>query len=526
MALPPLNHLSFGVRDALEIAIVAYMLYRVLLLIHGTRAVQMLTGIVVLVVIYGVAWVMQLTMITYLLGLLFTYGAFAGVVIFQPELRQALAHLGQSRVTHLLRRMVQSEVAEEIVAALERLSQSGIGAIIAVEREMALGEYVASGSALQAKVSTDLLTTIFTPYSPLHDGAVIVRGDTVIGAGCILAALAGADQRPHARDAPPSRAGSGRRDRRDCAGRVGGDGDDFGGTGRPAYALSDAGAHPRVAGQGRRRDPARRRCFPELGADSLADRARSRRLASRHNSRYFRLLCSFPNFPIACRKSGAGWRRRSFAAGTRQRVTIVAVTKTLDADAVHAAWSAGVHDVGENRVQEALAKMGAITEAGAVAPHRASATQQGQGGGPVRAGAFSGQRPIGGRAARPWDGERQRPIDVLVQVNVVGEASKFGWAPEGVPAEAERLAALSGVRVRGVMTMAPLDADEATLRTAFAGARDARDVLRAAGHPAAELSMGMSNDYEMAVEEGATMVRVGTALFGVRASPTAGQAHG
>lgn len=183
---PALRHLSFGVRDALEIGLVAYMLYRVLLLIHGTRAVQMLTGIVVLVVIYGVAWVMQLTMITYLLGLLFTYGAFAGVVIFQPELRQALAHLGQSRVTRLLRRMGQSEVAEEIVAALERLSQSGIGAIIAVEREMALGEYVASGSALQAKVSTDLLTTIFTPYSPLHDGAVIVRGDTVIGAGCIL----------------------------------------------------------------------------------------------------------------------------------------------------------------------------------------------------------------------------------------------------------------------------------------------------------------------------------------------------
>lgn len=183
---PALRHLSFGLRDALEIGLVAYMLYRVLLLIHGTRAVQMLTGIVVLVVIYGVAWVMQLTMITYLLGLLFTYGAFAGVVIFQPELRQALAHLGQSRITRLLRRMGQSEVAEEIVAALERLSQSGIGAIIAVEREMALGEYVASGSALQAKVSTDLLTTIFTPYSPLHDGAVIVRGDTVIGAGCIL----------------------------------------------------------------------------------------------------------------------------------------------------------------------------------------------------------------------------------------------------------------------------------------------------------------------------------------------------
>lgn len=187
MPLPPeLHQLTFGVRDAVEIAIVAYVLYRVLLLIHGTRAVPMLTGIVVLVIVYGLALLGHLAMIVYLLRLLFTYGALAGVIIFQPELRQALAHLGQSRVTRFLRRMGQSEVADEIVAALERLSQSGIGAIIAVEREMGLGEYVESGSHLQAKVSADLLATIFTPYTPLHDGAVVIRGDTVIGAACIL----------------------------------------------------------------------------------------------------------------------------------------------------------------------------------------------------------------------------------------------------------------------------------------------------------------------------------------------------
>ena len=176
----------FSIRDAVEIAIVAFVLYRVLLLIHGTRAVQMLTGIVVLVVVYGIALVGHLTMIVYLLRLLFTYGALAGVIIFQPELRQALAHLGQSQLTRFLRRMGPSEVADEIVQALERLSQSGIGAIIAVEREMGLGEYIESGSALQAKVSADLLATIFTPYSPLHDGAVVIRGDTVIAAACIL----------------------------------------------------------------------------------------------------------------------------------------------------------------------------------------------------------------------------------------------------------------------------------------------------------------------------------------------------
>ena len=173
-------------RDLIEIALVAYVLYRILLLFHGTRAVQMLYGIAVLLLTYAVAWVLKLTMISYLLGLVFTYGAFAALIIFQPELRAALAHLGQSPVTRLFRRMETGEVVEEIVAAVERLARSGIGAIIAIEREVSLGDYVQSGSEMQAKVSADLLATIFTPYSPLHDGAVIIRGDTIIGAGCIL----------------------------------------------------------------------------------------------------------------------------------------------------------------------------------------------------------------------------------------------------------------------------------------------------------------------------------------------------
>jgi diadenylate cyclase len=181
-----LRFLTFGWRDAIEIIVVAYGVYRLLLLLHGTRAVQMLIGIVVLVLTYALAWVFKFTMITYLLGIVFTYGAFAALVIFQPELRAALAHLGQSRVTRFFRRMEVSEVAEEVADAVERLSRSGIGCIIALEREIALGDYVTSGKPMQAKVSADLLATIFTPYSPLHDGAVIIRGDTIVGAGCIL----------------------------------------------------------------------------------------------------------------------------------------------------------------------------------------------------------------------------------------------------------------------------------------------------------------------------------------------------
>ncbi len=181
-----LSALPFTWRNGLEILVVALIFHRVLRLIEGTRALQILVGIVVLVAAYVLAWLFKLTMISYLLGLVFTYGAFALLIIFQPELRAALAHLGQSPVTRYFRRLDQGPIEDEIADAVERLARSGIGAIIVVEREVPLSAYVESGSVMQAKLTADLLTTIFTPYSPLHDGAVIVRGDSIIGAGCIL----------------------------------------------------------------------------------------------------------------------------------------------------------------------------------------------------------------------------------------------------------------------------------------------------------------------------------------------------
>ncbi len=184
--LQELRLLHPGWRDLLEIVLVSVVIYRVLLLLQRTRAVQIFVGIVVLILVYAAAWVLKLGMIVYLLQLIFTYGAFALLIVFQPELRAALAQLGRTPMARLLHRMGETEVAEQIADAVERLSRSGIGAIIAVEREVALAVFGASGSEVQAKVSTDLLATIFTPYSPLHDGAVIVRGDTIVAAGCIL----------------------------------------------------------------------------------------------------------------------------------------------------------------------------------------------------------------------------------------------------------------------------------------------------------------------------------------------------
>jgi diadenylate cyclase len=184
--LAQLRLLHPGWRDVVEIFVVAYALYRVLRLFHGTRTLQIVSGMGMLLAIYTAAWILKLEMITYLLGFVFQYGAIALLVVFAPELRAALAHLGQARFAGLFRQMEQRVVAEEICEAIERLSRSGIGAIVAIEREVPLDTYTESGSPVEAKVSADLLATIFTPYSPLHDGAVLVRGDTIIAAGCIL----------------------------------------------------------------------------------------------------------------------------------------------------------------------------------------------------------------------------------------------------------------------------------------------------------------------------------------------------
>jgi diadenylate cyclase len=184
--LQQLRLLHPGWRDAIEVLLVAYALYRVLRLFHGTRTLQIITGLAMLVGVYAAAWLFKLEMITYLLGFVFEYGAIALLVVFAPELRAALAHLGQARFARLFDQMERREVAEEIVEAVERLSRSGIGAIVAIEREVPLDAYLESGSPMEAKVSADLLATIFTPYSPLHDGAVVVRGDLIVAAGVIL----------------------------------------------------------------------------------------------------------------------------------------------------------------------------------------------------------------------------------------------------------------------------------------------------------------------------------------------------
>jgi len=172
--------------DLIEIVIVAALVYRILLLLQRTRAMQMILGVGLLAGVYVLARLLDFSLIRTLLETLFQYGAIAALVVFQPELRAALARLGQSRMLRLFAKLEGRLVVDEIVEAVDQLSRAGTGAIIALENEMGLDEYAGTGSPVKAQVSSDMLTTIFTPHSPLHDGAVIIVGDTIAAAGAIL----------------------------------------------------------------------------------------------------------------------------------------------------------------------------------------------------------------------------------------------------------------------------------------------------------------------------------------------------
>jgi PLP dependent protein len=215
----------------------------------------------------------------------------------------------------------------------------------------------------------------------------------------------------------------------------------------------------------------------------------------------------------------AAVRARIDAAAKRgghgQNVTIVAVTKTHGPEAIAAAHALGLDDVGENRVQEALAKMDQVPEP--VRWHLIGHLQRNK----VKSldafflfHALDSSRLAD--AINRFGEERERAVDVLVQVNPAREETKGGFDLAEIENEASRLKGMNGLRVRGAMTIARLGADEAELRETFAAVRETRRILAEAAHPATELSMGMSNDFEIAVEEGATMVRLGSILFGAR----------
>jgi pyridoxal phosphate enzyme (YggS family) len=224
----------------------------------------------------------------------------------------------------------------------------------------------------------------------------------------------------------------------------------------------------------------------------------------------------FPDLPGSLARVRETVARHQAAGGWSHPVRIVAVTKTHGPEAVRAALAAGLMDVGENRVQEALQKQEALTGL-AARWHLIGTLQRNKA--RHAAGRFVlihsvDRADLAAALHRRVDpGARQA---VLIQVNCSGEPQKGGVEPDGLPSLLDQLQGLERLDVQGLMTMSALTADSGEQRRAFRRLRELRDGAERRGHPLPQLSMGMSGDYPIAVEEGATMIRLGTVLFGER----------
>ncbi len=177
---------QFDVRAALDILIIATFLYYLLRLFRGTRAVQLVTAILFLVALYQLARWSHLAMVDWLLTTSLPYLAIALIVLFQPEVRRALARAGQTPSWLRFFSENPTEAHDDLVMAAGYFAQNRIGALIVLERRMGLRTYIESGIPLDAILSYDLLLSIFHPTSPMHDGAVIVRSNRVTAAACFL----------------------------------------------------------------------------------------------------------------------------------------------------------------------------------------------------------------------------------------------------------------------------------------------------------------------------------------------------
>ncbi len=177
-----------SIKDIIDILIVTYIMYQLILLVRGTRAVQLLKGILFLVVIWAVSTWFDLYTLKWLMNQMFTFGVVAIFIIFQPELRRALEQLGRGKLFG--RSSADDEeinkLIGEMIKALNYLSRKKIGALIVFERETGLNEYTESGIKTQAVVSSELLINIFIPNTPLHDGAVIIQNKQIASAACYL----------------------------------------------------------------------------------------------------------------------------------------------------------------------------------------------------------------------------------------------------------------------------------------------------------------------------------------------------
>jgi diadenylate cyclase len=180
--LAPWSRVSFTV---LDILLVAVIIYEVLVMIRGTRAAPMLAGLAAVGVAFYLARIGELVTLNWLVGHLLPYVVFALIVVFQSEIRHVLSDVGR-RVSFLRGPAVEGDSYDDIVLAANLFSQHQTGALMVIEREIGLRTYIESGVAMDARLSYDLLATIFRPSAPLHDGAVIIQKDRLAAAACFL----------------------------------------------------------------------------------------------------------------------------------------------------------------------------------------------------------------------------------------------------------------------------------------------------------------------------------------------------
>ena len=171
-------------RDTIDIVLVAWVVYWLLMRIRGTRAAQMALGLLILVLVWRLSDLLDLATLGFLLDNFRAEGLLILIVIFQADIRRALTRVG--RGLFATARSQEVHTIEEIVRACEGLGQRRVGALLAIEREVQLEEFIEVGTTVDADLSREVLVAIFLPYSPLHDGAVLIRRDKIAAAGCIL----------------------------------------------------------------------------------------------------------------------------------------------------------------------------------------------------------------------------------------------------------------------------------------------------------------------------------------------------
>ena len=183
--IPVITTWQQGAWIALDILLVAILIYQVLVMIRGTRAVPMLAGLIILAIIFYLARIGELMTLNWVVSRVLPYVVFALIVVFQSEIRHVLADLGR-RLTFLGGSSAEADSYDDIVLAANLFSQNQTGALIVIEREIGLRTHIESGVPLDARLSYDLLATIFRPSAPLHDGAVIIQKDRIAAAACFL----------------------------------------------------------------------------------------------------------------------------------------------------------------------------------------------------------------------------------------------------------------------------------------------------------------------------------------------------